>query len=207
MADVSFPLSAEEALAQLRVDLNETAVKFWSDQQLSDFIVRGCMDVSTKTHCVQATASVPVVATQLEYDDQANHLENIAIRYKPAGEDADSRSLRRINPRAIGHLDMSDPGLPFYWYQFAKKIGVWPMSTAAMVSAGDTLNVYYSKSTGAITDLPDEFQPLALLYAKYLALKKDKKHGSASQVMAEYVNLVNFYRADLIDSEPSDMEV
>jgi len=197
-SDVSFPLDMSAAIAQLRIDLSGTRAKFWPDQILRNYLIRAAIDVSSKTHCVQKTIDIDVVANQLEYNDLSDVLKVLSITYCPDGTGIGARSLRQIPPRLIGHLDMSELGPPHYWYLFSDQIGVWPLSTSTMVGSGDKLKVYYSKATDIISDLPDEFQPLIILYAKYMILQRAHKYGSAAQVMIKYANSVNFCRADLI---------
>jgi len=64
------------------------------------------------------------------------------------------KGLTRIHPRMIEHLSAKEAGEPFYFWHFANKIGIWPLTTAAIVTAVGKVQLFYSAISYAITDLP-----------------------------------------------------
>jgi hypothetical protein len=109
------------------------------------------------------------------------------------------RGLVRIHPRMINHLPNIAPGEPFYFWHFANRIGIWPLTSAAIVAAAGKVQLFYSAVSYAITDLPPYYQSLAVLYAAAKAKIKDGKYASANQLFAIYLNALSFQRTDLYE--------
>ena len=109
------------------------------------------------------------------------------------------KGLTRIHPRMIEHLSAKEAGEPFYFWHFANKIGIWPLTTAAIVTAVGKVQLFYSAISYAITDLPPYYQSLAVLYAAAKAKIKDGKYASANQLFSIYLNALSFQRSDLYE--------
>lgn len=209
MAVLTIPYSTTEARTQLRSLLNEPTAGFWTDTQLDELIQLGVEDVCIKANCFETSEDVTLLEGTVTYSLVASDgIKPVGCFYSDISETPDDVvGLQEIHARQIGHLANSPDsteGPPVYWYWFAESLNIWPPPTAAIATAVDTITVFYSKLSETITDLPDEFQTLAILWALSKAREKERKVQEAQQVYAMYVNSVLFHREILIDSRSVD---
>ena len=52
---MAVPYTAATALTQVRSILNEASAVFWTDTEIANWLQLACGDISSKTHCVEAT--------------------------------------------------------------------------------------------------------------------------------------------------------
>lgn len=204
MAVLSIPYSTTEARTQLRSLLNEPTENFWTDTQLDELIQLGVSDVCIKANCFETSEDVTLVSGQVLYDlASSDIIKPVACYYSDTSETPDDVwGLQEIHPRQINHLAHNTAGPPYYWYWYAEGLNVWPPPTASENS--DTVTIFYSKLSETITDIPDEFQTLAILWALSKAREKERKVAESQQIYSIYANSVIFHRELLIDSRNVD---
>jgi len=139
----------------------------------------------------------------------AASIAKIAKVYSCSFDDGsyDYKGLQQIHPRMIKHLPAITAGEPLYYWHFGGRIGIWPLTSAAIVTASGVIQVFFSQVSYAITDLPHYYQSLPVMYAAAKAKIKDQKYASANQMFAMYLNALAYQRSDLHDrgSDSNDM--
>lgn len=197
----TIPNSLSDALKQLRYLLNDTDSSYYNyqDPELENWIKEGCVDVSSKTLCVEAidTTSVVLAVDAREYPQPAGCVKVFACVY--TGETVD-RGLQRMHPRMLSHTDNpNEDGPPRFFYHFASKIGVFPKPTASEV--GKICHVYFSKITEDITELPDEYQIAPILYALSQAYLREEDVNQSQAIYNRYAMILNYHREDLYNQK------
>ena len=177
---------------------------FWSDDEIENWIKEGTRVFSSKSLMVEEIGTIsPMILTTPYYDSGdetflANVLEIYAVIYNIT---TSYKGLVKIHPRQIGNLAKSAvTGPPKYYCLFNRQLYIFPLASAAEVSAG-TLDVLYAAETDDITDLADEYQHLPITYATAKALQKDQKFGQAGVLMQQFYQELSFERSDKHDRE------
>lgn len=177
---------------------------FWSDDEITDWIKEGTRVFSSKSLCAEAIGTIsPMILTTPYYDSGdetflANVLEIYAVIYNTT---TSYKGLVKIHPRQIGNLAKSAvTGPPKYYSLFNRQLYIFPLASAAEVSAG-TLDILYATETDDITAIKDEYQHLPIIYATAKALQKDQKFGQASALMQQFYQELSFERSDKHDRE------
>jgi hypothetical protein len=178
--------------------MNDPAGSIFTDLLVTAWIKQGSTDVSTKTHCFEVSDpdAIALADGTLEYAVPTDCLKihnaflNTAAGIKPKG-------LMRVHPKQIYHVTNVESGEPEYWYEFGGKVGFYPIWAAATVR--DKGGLHYSKVTDGVTDIPDAYQPLVILYAVHKAKLMDGKPAQAAQYYQQYLNSALFQRQDLYD--------
>ena len=206
MAAISLPYSAAEALAQVRALIGEPTAKFWTDEELNDWVIEGSVDISVKTLCYEHNNSITLVANQLEYADfvaapTTSGIAQVIKVYACIYDDESNvyRGLEKIHPRMIQHLPQFTAGPSYYYYHFGGKIGIFPLPTATEAALTDPILVYCSLVASAITHLPDHYQQFAVIYASAMARFKERKNAEGMALYTKYINSMNFHRADIYE--------
>lgn len=201
--DLSDGYTAAEALQQVRTLLNEPTANYWSDDELNKWIQEACIDISTKTLCVEKKDTIALATNTLEYTAlETLGAGAIADIIKVYGciynnDSTTYKGLIRIHPRQIKHLPESTSGPPFYYYHFAGRIGFFPIPSSS--ENGHSPIIYFSKADETITNLPYYYQLPAIYYAVAMARRKQRMEAEAMQFYMMYINSLNFYRADLYE--------
>lgn len=207
MAVLTIPYSTTEARTQLRSLLNEPTTLFWTDTQLDELIQLGVEDVCIKSNCFETSEDLNLVEGTVIYSLAASaSIKPVGCVYNDAGETPDDMwGLQEIHPRQVANSTAhNDAGPPYYWYWYAESVNIWPPPAAAQAITPDTVTVFYSKLSETITDLPNEFQTLAIWWALAKAREKERKVAESQQVYSMYANSVLFSREILIDSRSVD---
>lgn len=206
MAAISLPYSAVEARTQVRALIGEPTAKFWTDEEINNWVIEASADISTKTLCYEHRNSVTLVASQLEYVNfisapTTNGIAQVVKIYGCIYDDESNvyRGLQKIHPRMINHMPHNTAGPSYYYYHFAGKIGIWPLPTATEAALTDPILVYCSLVADAITDLPDHYQQFAIIYAAAMARFKERKNLEGMALYTQYINSMNFHRADIYE--------
>lgn len=223
MAAISLPYDAAEALTQVRALIGEPTAGFWSDEEIDNWVIEGSVDIRTKTLCQEHKNTFTLVEDQLEYVDfvaapTTDGIAQVLKVYSCIADDEQTppvfRGLQRIHPRMINHMPHNTKGAPYYYYHFAKKIGIWPLPDSTWAAYTDPILVYCSimyipTADEAIADIPDHYQQFAILYAAAMARFKERKNVEAMALYTKYINSLNFHRADLYErgvDAKSDMQ-
>lgn len=191
--------TTETAVTQVRSILNEATAVFWTDDELQNWLAEGTLLFSTISLCVEADDELTLVANQLRYDSgDESFIANVVELYGAYYNDQSNNFAGMIaaHPRMLGHLDTFTAGDPKYIMLHNHNIYIWPLTTAAIVTAGGTVQVLYSKATNDIEDLPDEFQLYPIIYAEAKAKQKDRREAEASALFSQFFSMANFERAD-----------
>ena len=193
-------LTESDCITQIRGFLNEVTAAFWTDAELTYWLQEGVRDFSSKSLMVEGDSTIDLVATQINYGSGdeafiANVIEPYAAIYtNTAG--TTFTGLMKVHPRKLGNLLKATPGKPAYYAFHNRKVYVWPLANATEVAAGAKVMLLYAAITEDIADITDEYQHIPMLYAKAMAKMKDQKFAEAQALMAQYVMMANFERAD-----------
>jgi len=192
-------LTETTATIEVRDALNEATAVFWTDAQILKWIKEGCRIFSSKTLMVEAEDTITLVANQLSYSSSdeswiATCLEPYAAIYNDSS--TTYKGLLKSNPRKLGNVATFTAGVPKYYSLHNRKIYLWPLTTAALVTGGSIVTILYAKYTEDIADISDDFQHLPLIYASAKCKQKDQKFAESNALMAQFYNELNFERSD-----------
>ena len=191
-------LTLNQAITAVRSVLNEETATFWSDTEITTWIQEGCKDFSSKSLMIETSVSIPLEVSKLYYASTdvaaiASIIEIYAILYKNG---SDYKAIIKSHPRIIGNEATNTAGPAKFYAWHNKRIYVWPLTSAAVVAAGATLEVLAAKLTDDITELKDEYQHIPLLYARGVAKYKDRLSAEGDSWMNLYNQYVGFERQD-----------
>lgn len=204
--------STTEALGQVRSLLNEPTASYWTNDELNKWVQEACVDISSKTLCVEKKDTIALATNTMEYTALetlgagaiADIIKVHAVIYND--DSTTYKGLVKIHPRQIAHLpDQAASGVPSYYYHFGATIGFFPIPSSSENAHSPI--VYFSISDETITNLPIFYQLAAIYYAVSMARKKQKMIAEANQFYTMYANSMVFNRADLYDpgAESKDM--
>lgn len=222
MAAITLPYDAAEALIQVRALVGEPTARFWTDEEIDNWVIEGSVDIMHKTLCYEQKNTITLVADQLEYTDfvlaepKSSGIAQVLKIYTCIADNNSNvyRGLQRIHPRMISHLPHNTSGAPYYYYHFAGKIGIWPLPNSTWAGYTTPIIVYCSimditQADEAIADLPDHYGQFAVIYAAAMARFKERKNAEGMALYSKYINSMNFHRADLYErgvDAKSDMQ-
>lgn len=192
-------LTLTEAVADARQLLNEPTAVYWADSELEDWIKEGVRIIAAKSLQVEADDNITLVTDQLIYNLAdgvttwaADCLEPYAAIYNNGSNKY--KGLQLIHPKQIGQLMTFTPGDPKYYSFHNRSFYVWPLATSA--ENGRVISVLYAKETDDITELFDEHQHLAVIWAQARAMEKDHKYQTAASLKAQFFQELDFTRKD-----------
>jgi len=87
-----------------------------------------------------------------------------------------------------------------YFYCSASKIGILPLPSAA--ESTKTIRIYFSKMSQDITDLPNQYQELSIIYAASMAYKKEHRFAESSTMYGMYLEKLNVLKQELYNVTP-----
>lgn len=187
------------AVTQVRSLLNEDTAVFWTDTELENWIKEGCLAWSSGSLTVESSFELTLIANQLSYSssDDANIANVLEIHSAYYDDQSNNyKALIKGTSKNLGHVATSTAGAPKYIFLHNRKLYIWPLTTAAIVSAGGTVHVLFSKETDDITALNDEFQIWPIHFSAAKALQKDRRYAEASMHMNQFYTMLNFERGD-----------
>ena len=182
---------------EVRALINEPTPAFWSNAEIDEWIDMAALDISVKTHCVETTGTVTLVASTLSYAEPTTFSPTVAGDsniIKVYSAFLLNLALQKVHPRMWGHISATASDTPRYYSHFAGSLWFYPVATGA-----GTVTLLCSVRTDDVTALPFEYQHLAIKYVAYMAKLKDRKYAEAAQLYAEYANGILFQRTDLQD--------
>ena len=189
------------AITQVRSLIGESSASFWSDTELGNWIKEAVEDISARGLCIQDTDTFLLVTSQYEYTDLVtNGAAGVADIVKVWGAiylnpDDEYIGLKRIYPMQIADLPQMKSGPPKYFYHFDDKIGIFPLPTSGQ--NGDSVKIYFSKQSQTIGDLPNEYQPLTILYCASMAYKKEHRYTESDKFYQMYMEALNALKQEL----------
>lgn len=194
-------LTEIQGLARLRSRLNEKSVTTgtWDDSDLLPWLQDSMRDLARRTLCLSGTKTLNTVANQSEYTVSADVLRIYRIEYNPT----DGRKIP-LQARPYNAMDAiwwseqdrysSEPSLYTTWgTPPALTLKLYPRPSAS-ITGGLKLFVarmpadLSSLTTAGATalDMPEGWVEVALDYAEYLALRRDRQIDMMAEVLSQY---------------------
>lgn len=202
-------LTLSECVADVRQLCNEPSAVFWTDSEFEDWIAEGTRIIASKALCVEGNDTITLVTNQLTYNLAdgvttwaANCLEQYAAIYNDGNNKY--KGLQFVHPKQIGNLMTYTAGEPRYYSFHNRTFYIWPLPSSDY--NGNTINVLYAKETDDVTDLNDEYQHLAILWAFAKAKEKDMKFAEAQQLKGQFFQELSFLRADKVVRMPESTQ-
>lgn len=167
--------------ADLRDRLDETQARFWSDAQLNRWINEGAMDVSRRGECLPTSSVIAVVAGTRDYALPTNGFTLHRAEYTPdSGQTVYPLELRDINEmdEIWSTRQLTQQYAPAYLTLLGYPPN-WQARLFPVPSQAGSLTVYLFRAASPAqsdtddVDLPAGWEDLAILYASYVALRKD----------------------------------
>lgn len=193
-------LTLADAVTEIRDMLNEDNAAFWTDAELQRWVQEGTRIFSAKSLLVEADDSITLVSDQISYTSSDHAWIGDCMEIYTAlhvnGTTGKYTGLRKEHPRQIGNSANFTAGMPKAYSLHNRTIYVTPLTTAARVTAGDTIFVLYAKETDDITEVKDEHQHLPIIYACAKAKQKDQKFAEANMLMNQFYQELAFERSD-----------
>ena len=190
------PYTLAQIRTRVRSLLNATTGDFYSDTELDEWIGDAALDISGIAKCVEATTTLAMATAVRSYA-----LPTELVEVLHAQDEATGKGLARITPSIAGHEDATTSGPdPLRWYEFAGQFWIEPLPDGAM--AGRNVRLFYARTTQDITVLPEYCQLLAIDYALYRALEKDRRYAEAGAVYSAYLNGLTVRRNDVYQRVP-----
>lgn len=174
----------------IRYLLKEATAAYFADAEINGWIADAATDISAKTLCYETISEITLVSGTLEYAEPAGCLKVAAVHYN-------NKPLVKIHPKALGVQTNRTAGVPEQYYYFAKKLGFWPLADTA--AAATKPRVFHAAVTAVIANIPDQYGPLAVLYALSQAKLKEEKAAQASFIYQMYLSGLLFHRQDLVE--------
>lgn len=190
-------LTLAQATTDVRDLLNEPTAVFWTDTEIEDWIKEGVIKISSKLHGVEADDDLTLVENQLIYTstDHSWIGDCMAIQAAIYDDGANKyKGLQFVNPKQLGNVKTFTSGDPRYYGFYNRTIYIWPLPSST--TAGNTISFLYAKETNDITELQDEHQGLAIIWAQIKAYEKDMKWQTAAALKQEFYSELNFEKAD-----------
>lgn len=187
--------TATQLRAEVRRILNETTAAFYTDADIDAWIVDAVLDLSVKARCLEGAVDLTLTAGDQNYvlsDTTAIGIEAVLL---------DGLGLAKVRPRQFGHLNAATAGKPVAYAHFVGQLYFMPIPDTTYLT-----HVLYWKYSSTYTDLPEEYQLLALMYAVRQGKLKARQYAEAAQLYSWYVQEVQFARDDLQDREPDSKE-
>jgi hypothetical protein len=192
-------LSLVQATADVRQLLNEPSAVFWTDAEIQDWLAEGTGIVASKTHCVEQDDDLTLVTNQLIYtSSDHSFIGDMLVPYTAIYDNGSNKykGLEVVHAKQIGNLLTFTAGAPRYIAFHNRSVYIWPLPSSS--TNGNTVSILYAKESTDITELTDEFQHLAILWAQLRAYEKDMKWQTANALKQQFYTELNFEKADKI---------
>lgn len=178
----SCPYFEISLVSRIRVLLQDTIGREWTDTQIENEIKLAAIDISSRSFCFENVTDITTASATVDYAAPADATAIVACVYDDTG-------LQRIDPMMVSHLPFGVTGPPQYWYYYNGRIGIYPVPDAAY-----TINVYHGKVTENIVELPCHLRKLSIWYvvSKFRAL--EGWADDAALFMKMYDNDLNYLK-------------
>jgi hypothetical protein len=187
--------TAGQLRTEIRRLLNESSASFFTDADIDAWIVDAVLDISVKARCVEGETTFAINSGNRSY---AQPTGLIGIEAVLLG----GSSLVRTRLRQFGQIHSATAGPPTAYAHFIGKLWFSPIPDTTYEAT-----VLYWKRTSTYTDLPEEYQLLALLFGVMRGKLKDERYAEAGQLYTMYIQELNFQRLDLEEPEPDSREM
>jgi len=169
---------------------------FWNDTRLLQWVNDGMVDVVSKSHCLEDTEDIDLVADQVEYTITSEYILVKSVWY--VDSDSKSRGLLPGKPADVGGVE--DVEEPAYWYDWAGKIGAYPTLSSATT---EKITVYLVTRPSVIAisgnvTVPAIYDKALTMYVVAQAWLKEKQLEKYAKAMALYQAEIDRYRQDFL---------
>jgi hypothetical protein len=209
-SQITSSTAASVIITNARDYLNEPSEILWSDDDLLVHVNSGIYDIIQRTHCLENSTSINMVANQHEYDFSGTDYVAIkAVVYVDTS--GIEKGLIRKNVQGIGH-SVKATGTPTYYYEWNSYVGIYPV-LASISDPVETITVYYVDrptklaSTAANITVPAIYDRALTLYVVAEAWKKDGQFAKSRYFMTEYLAELERYRQDFNDKPKEDRSI
>lgn len=184
--------------------LNGDDDDIFNDTEMLSWVNDGHVDIVARSHALQTTESVNLVADTIEYSLSTTYSTVLAVQYNDASGNV--YALQPGTPAGVG-VDVT-LSYPKYWYEWAGKIGVYPSLSSVTT---ETVTVYIITRPTAITltdniTVPAIYDKALTYYVAAQACWKDRQTARYAQLMQMYLNEIALYRADLNEIKEESQE-
>ena len=164
--------TAAEIIDDVETLLNDTDNRMWTAGELLQWLNDGMVDIVSRSQCLQTTETIELVSNQLEYTITSTYHSIKGVHY--IDQDAGIKALIKGSPMSVGLVEDVDE--PVYWYDWAGKIGVYPVDTITpTVTDTEITFAFVDSNPDTITDSANGF-----LTAGYAAGMQISVSGSTS---------------------------
>lgn len=180
---------ANRALSALRSDLrerlDEATPTFWSDAILNTWLNEGAKEIARRTECLPTSQSLAVTAGVTAYNAPTNMVRIHKVDHRRSGDD-----IWPLEYRDLGSMDSvwgayrTAQGRPVAWTMWgpagAATMTIYPSPSESTVLPNGLVIYYYRLPASmvgdaSVVDLPEGWDELPILYAEYVALRKDRQ--------------------------------
>ena len=184
------------ALTQVRSLLNESSQSFWTDAELTNWVIEAVADISSRSGGFQVSDTIALVTAQYEYATTvgavsvADIVEVLGVVYVVTTDitgDTNQKfiGLIKVDPGMVHALPLTDNGPPKYYYHSGDKIGILPPPT--VTENAQVVRIYFTKASQTIADLPNQYQSLTFWYAASMAYKKEHRYTESKELYEMYL--------------------
>lgn len=169
---------------------------FWNDARLLQWVNDGMVDVVSKSHCLEDTEDISLIADQTEYSIVGSYIVVKAVHYVNASSVA--KALIRGAPESVGLVN--DVGEPVFWYDWAGELGAYPTLDSVTT---EKLTVYFVTRPSPIAltgdiSVPAIYDKALTMYVVAQAWLKEKQLEKYAKTMALYQAELDRYRQDFL---------
>ena len=168
-------------LADLRSRLDETTATFWTDAELTRWLNEGAREVARRTECLQSTHQQNVTANTGDYTAPTNVIRIYRVEYWRSTNDVTPLEYRDLASVPWSFDRAQSSPRPLYYTLW----GIPPTLTISLFpkpseTVTNGLRCWFYRMPTAMTtgannvDLPDGWHELPVLYAEYVAMRKDR---------------------------------
>ena len=183
--------------------VNDSDNDLSSSAEMLVWLNDGMVDIVSRTHCLEATESIDLATSTVEYTVTSTYLTVKAVLY--VDSDSKTWALKKGSPSSVGQNTAVT--IPTYWYEWGGKVGVYPTITRTT----ETITVYYITrpeaivSTDSIT-IPAIYDNALTLYVAAQAHFKDRQTGRYAQLMGLYLQELARLKSELTDQPQGVVE-
>lgn len=164
----------------------------------------GMIDIASRSHCLETTESVTLLASTIEYTITSTYTTVKAVQYVDAS--GNTYALKKGSPGSVGQNTAITQ--PTYWYDWGGKIGVYPALSSVTT---ETVTLYLITRPTAITSgdnvtTPALYDTALTYYVAAHAFLKDRQTGRYAQLMSMYLQEMAQIRADLNEYPRGNIE-
>jgi len=189
-------LIAADITTGARILLNELVEAFWYSADFDEWNRQAALDISAKTYCYEVKESVTLISGQQEYAIVTDHLKILGAKYAD-----EPKGLYRFTPWMEGLQEVSIPGKPKYFYDFARMFGVVPIPSAA--EDGGVITLFCASTTNTIANIPNAYRTCAVLFVTGMGLLKERQYAKAGSMFQIYAEMINLARTDNVSVKVS----